>query len=96
MPIGSSGQAWNPAEECGAFRAVKSVEFTAKTEEDAVFLARLWGCIRRGRPVKELAMLVNALHCEPTEPREPQATLADGPGTSPEPSDSLDETSAVK
>ena len=62
MPIGSSGRAWDPAEECGAFRAVKSIEFTAKTEEDAVFLARLWGCIRRGKPIPELKHVVDRFH----------------------------------
>lgn len=89
MGIGSSGRAWDPAEECGLFRAVKSVEFTAQTEEEAVWLARLWGCIEDGRPVMELATLVNALHYAHTDTREPQATPAGHDGTSPDGPNSL-------
>ena len=62
MSISQSAKAWNPEIECDVFRAAKSITLTAGTEEDAVWLARLSASIRRGRPVMELAMLVNALH----------------------------------
>jgi len=62
MSISSSGSSWNPHDECGIAKGVKRVTFEAETEEDAVFLARLWSCIRRGKPVPELTAAVEKAH----------------------------------
>lgn len=58
MSISSTAQAWNREVELDVFRAMRELTFYADTEIDAVFLARLMACIRRGGPSAKLIAAV--------------------------------------
>jgi hypothetical protein len=47
--IGSSGKAWFPQIEGEVFRRMRELTLTASTQDGAVWLAKLHGCLRRGR-----------------------------------------------
>lgn len=61
MSISSTARAWNPNDfttESPVRKAAKVLTLTAGNEKDAVFLAGLSACIRRGVPIQELVSLV--------------------------------------
>lgn len=61
MRFSSSARAWNPEDENGVDRAMKTVMFEASTEAEAHFLAQLHDCFRRGIPDMRLVSTVEAV-----------------------------------